>query len=182
MNFEITYWGQQASVVVSKVTFPRGKPTVANESVYADMLNYFPNDIEAKVVGASKWHYQAKRLKVTVVPVAVKPAPVEPPKTEPTVVAPVVVEAPAAVTVEVVPAPVEEFVFDPAATAEVVEPDATDLTLEERVSKLLPGVADDVVLQVVDALVSGGATQDLIVDLTNAKPKIAKRILKLVGG
>ena len=199
MNFEITYWGQQAAVVVSKVTFPRGKPTVANESVYADMMNYFPHDIEAKVVGSPKWHYQAKRLKaaavaqvkaepvivkadpvvVNVEPVIVKPVVVEMPKTEPTVPAPV---DPAMAT-DVDVAPVTPTVVVPPIANEVdVVEDISNLTLEEQISKLASDCPADVVTQIADELVSGSATQDSIMALAGVKARVAKRILKLVGG
>lgn len=174
MNFEITYWGPQAAVTVSRVTFPRGKPVVGDDALYADIRNYFPNDIEARAVGAHKWHYQAPRLKV-----AAPVVKVESPKTEPTVVEPKppVVELPKTeptITVDVTPVDVS--------TAEVVEPATVSLTIEEQVANLIPDAPADVVTQIVDELVSGSATQESIMALAGIKARVARRILKIVGG
>ena len=178
MNFEVTYWGSRPSVDIGKITLVRGKPTLVDEATYADIYRHFPHDIEAKLRGSARWHYQAPRLKtaaaqVKVDPVVAKPVVVEPPKTEPTVT---VVE----------PAPVEAIVDDvvvvDVTTAEVVEPEMSDLTLEERIANLIPESPADVITQIADELVSGSATQDSIMALAGVKARIAKRILKLVGG
>lgn len=185
MNFEVTYWGSRSSVEVGKITLVRGKPTLVNEASYADIYRYFPHDIEAKVRGASRWHYQAPRLKAAAAqtkvdpvivktepvivksdPIIVKPEPIELPKTEPTV------EAPAT----------DDTVAIDVTTAEVVEPEMSDLTLEERIANLIPESPADVVTQIADELVSGSATQDSIMALAGVKARVAKRILKLVGG
>lgn len=183
MSFEVTYWGSRASVEVGKVTLVRGKPVLVDEATYADVYRYFPHDIEAKLRGASRWHYQAPRLKVVAVApkvdAVVKPAPVELPKTEPTIIAPKppAVELPTTeptVTVDVTPVDVS--------TAEVVEPAAISLTIEEQVANLIPDAPADVVTQIVDELVSGSATQESIMALAGVKGRVAKRILKIVGG
>ena len=194
MNFEVTYWGSRSSVEVGKVTLVRGKPTLVNEAAYADIYRYFPHDIEAKLRGASRWHYQAPRLKVvsntalpktepTVPAPAVKPAPVELPKTEPTAVPPKPAPVELPTTEPTVEAPTTDGVVVVDVTAaDVVEPEMSDLTLEERVANLIPGSPADVVTQIADELVSGSATQDSIMALSGAKARVAKRILKLIGG
>jgi len=194
MNFEVTYWGSRSSVEVGKITLVRGKPTLVNEAAYADIYRYFPHDIEAKVRGASRWHYQAPRLKVvsntalpktepTVPAPVVKPVPVELPKTEPTAVAPKPSPVEFPTTEPTVEAPpVDSVIVVDVTASDAIEAEMVDLTLEERIANLIPECSADIVTKIADELVSGSATQDSIMALAGVKARVAKRILKLVGG